>query len=99
MIELRTPIHFEWDEGNQDKNWHKHRVTQEEAEQVFFDTHKQDYPDPAHSKKELRKILVGRTLKDRMLLLVYTIRGDAIRIISARDLNKRKEADLYEKAA
>nr|WP_281719785.1 BrnT family toxin [Nitrosomonas nitrosa] len=99
MIELKTPIYFEWDEGNQEKNWHKHRVTQEEAEQVFLDPHKQDYPDPAHSKKELRKILVGRTLKGRMLLLVYTIRGDAIRIISARDLNKRKEVDLYEKAA
>ena len=89
---------FEWDKGNTDKN-KKHKVENKEAEEVFFDKNKQEYPDPKHSKKEARKIVVGKTKKGRYLFIVYIVRNKLIRIISARDLNKRKEADLYEKAA
>jgi len=92
-------VKFEWDKGNQEKNQNKHKVSITEAEEVFFDNDKQEYPDPIHSKKEIRKIVVGSTKGGRLLFLVYTIRNKKIRIISARDLNKRKEEDLYEKAA
>lgn len=99
MIELKTPIHFEWDKGNQDKNWNKHRVTQEEAEQVFFDTHKLITEDSLNSTEEKRHRIIGKTKAHRLLFVVFTMRGDKVRVISARDLNKRKEAKFYEKAA
>ena len=95
----RFLVEFNWDEGNQDKNWLKHKVTIKECEEVFFDSQKKNYPDPQHSKGEKRKIIVGKTKRNRILFIVYTLRQNNIRIISARDLNKRKEVDLYEKTA
>lgn len=87
---------FIWDKGNIDKNLIKHRISNKEAEEVFFDSKKQEYPDPSHSKKEIRKIVVGKTKGGRILFLVYTLRKNKIRIISARNIN-RKEIKLYEK--
>lgn len=98
MVTHTKPIEFIWDKRNQDKSWIKHRVSNRECEEVFFDPNKQEYPDPTHSKKELRKIVVGKTKKGRILFVVYTMRNKKIRVVSARDLNKRKEVDLYEKA-
>lgn len=93
------PIKFIWDKGNKVKNWKKHRVTTKECEEAFFDVDKVKYPDPSHSKKEERKIIVGKTKNGRLIFLVYTVRKRAVRVISARDLNKRREVELYEKAA
>lgn len=98
MVMDRKIVEFDWDEGNRDKNKQKHRVTAREAEEVFFDDNKQEYPDPTHSEKELRKILVGSTKSGKLLFIVYTKRGKKVRIISARSLNKKKERGLYEKA-
>lgn len=98
-IVYKKSIEFIWDKGNKDKSWRKHRVANNEAEEIFFDQNKQEYPDPGHSRKEARKIMVGKTKKGRLLFAVYTFRGEAIRIISVRDLNKRREVELYEKAA
>ncbi|HIE24125.1 MAG TPA: BrnT family toxin, partial [Candidatus Korarchaeota archaeon] len=52
--------------------------------------------DKLHSKEEERFILLGKTKKERVLFVVFTIRNDKIRIISVRDINK-KERRLYEK--
>ncbi len=41
---------------------------------------------------------MGKTKQGRLLFVVYTIRNKKIRVISARDLNKKREIDLYEKA-
>lgn len=91
-------MEFEWDEGNQDKNFEKHGVSGEEAESVFWDSHKVQRPDPFHSLNEKRFVLIGNSKLQRLLFIVYTIRKDKIRIISARCLNK-KEKYLYEKIA
>ena len=99
MIVVRNAFVFDWDKGNLEKNLKYHNVSEREAEEAFFDGNKQEYPDAKHSTKELRKIIVGKTKTGRMLFVVYTVRNKKIRRISARDLNKRKEADLYEKAA
>ncbi len=99
MVVIKKPIRFAWDKGNQEKNWAKHKVTTEECEEIFFDEKKQEYPDSEHSgDKEIRKIVVGVTKSGRLLLVIYTIRNNKVRVISARDLNKRKEKRLYEKA-
>ena len=87
-------MEFDWDEGNQNKNFEKHSVSQREAESVFFDPNKLKYPDPKHSSIEPRFVLVGKTELCRKLFIVYTDRNNKIRIISARDLNKNKEGKL-----
>lgn len=94
-----TPKEFIWDKANTDKNWLKHKVKTDEAEEVFFDKHRQEYPDPIHSTNEVRSIIIGITKKERLLLVVYTERNKKIRIISARDINDRRERKLYEKKA
>jgi hypothetical protein len=93
---FKGPIEFEWDQANRDKNLLKHRVTDEECEEVFFDTRKRFLKDVLHSNHESRYILIGQTKKQRVLFVVFTTRNHKIRIISARDLNKR-ERNLYEK--
>lgn len=88
-------IGFEWDSGNKSKNFISHKVTDEECEEVFFDQNKKILKDVLHSEQEERYILVGQTKKQRLLFLVFIIRKNLIRVISARDLN-RKEKKLYE---
>jgi len=97
MMRFPDPLQFEWDEGNREKNWLKHQVKQTEAEEAFFDAHKKLAKDVLHTTSaENRYILLGKTKGDRLLLVVFTLRGDSIRVISARDVNKR-ERPLYEK--
>ena len=96
MKVLRKVFEFEWDEGNRDKN-KKHNVKDKEAEEVFFDENKTIQKDNLHSKNEDRFIALGRTRKGRLLYVVFTKRGKKIRIISARDINK-KEVKFYEEA-
>jgi len=97
MSILRVPLEFDWDEANQSKNWINHEVTREEIEEAFSDDYSQIYPDPAHSTTEVRKVIVGSTKLGRLLFIVFTLREEKVRVISARDLNKRKESNLYEK--
>lgn len=93
--ELPQPIVFEWDKGNERKNYEKHKISGQETEETFFDAHKKLYEDIFHSGKENRYILIGKTQKFRLLYVVFTIRNNKVRAISARDLN-RKERHLYE---
>ena len=85
---------FEWDKGNKNKNFSKHQVADEECEEVFFDQNKKILKDTQHSAKEERYIMIGQTKKQRPLFIIFTLRKDKLRIISARDL-KRKEYKLY----
>ncbi len=52
--------------------------------------------DKRHSEEENRYYALGKTDMGRLLFIVFTIRGKNIRIISARDMNKR-EKKRYEK--
>jgi uncharacterized protein len=88
-------ILFEWDEGNSTKN-QKHHVESTECEEVFFDSEKVILKDKLHSHGEERYIVLGKTKKERLLFIVYTVRNKKLRVISARDINK-KEIKLYEK--
>lgn len=87
---------FDWDNGNKDKNKVKHNVSNKEAEQVFFDKNAVQLEDKVHSQIEVRYKILGITKKKRKLHVTFTIRNNKIRIISARDQNK-KEKQLYEK--
>lgn len=90
MGRFKQPIEFEWDEGNKQKNWLKHGVKLEEAEEVFLDKHHRIAKDQIHSADEDRFILIGLTKLKRKLFIVFTIRQNKVRVISARDLNKKE---------
>mgnify|MGYP001566680631 CR=1 FL=1 len=98
MAEFKQAVSFEWDEGNLLKNLLKHGVTHLECEEVFGDPDKVVFGDLEHSKAEERFILLGKTAGGRILYVVFTVRNDRLRVISARDLNQ-KEVFLYEKRA
>ena len=86
---------FEWDEDNRTKNWKKHRVSVKECEEVFFNTPLVFYKDISHSQAEDRYTALGVTNESRQLYITFIIRENNIRVISARDQNK-KERSLYE---
>ena len=98
VIKIGLPVEFIWDKRNLDKNWRKHKVNNKECEEIFFDESKKISKDKFHSNREKRWILLGKTKKNRLLYLVFTIRNKKIRVISARGTNK-KERKLYEKTA
>ena len=85
----KQPKEFEWDKGNIGKN-EKHKVKDQECEEVFFDADKKIFKDRLHSKDVERFRIIGKTKKGRLLFVVFTIRNSKIRIISARDINKRR---------
>ena len=86
---------FQWDEGNSDKNWIKHKVSRFECEQIFFNLPLIVREDLKHSKKETRFYTLGRTDSNRYLFISFTIRNKLIRVISARDMTS-KERKKYE---
>jgi uncharacterized protein len=86
---------FEWDTHNSDKIRAKHGVTPAECEQVFFNLPVVVADDVKHSESENRFYVLGQTDPGRLLFLVFTIRKDKARVISARDMNK-KEKKVYE---
>ena len=92
---FKEPFIFEWDKGNKDKNWTLHQVTYQECEEVFYDPKKKVFKDNLHSGKEERYLILGNTKRNRLLFVAFTQRGDKLRVISARHLNK-KERFLYE---
>ncbi len=87
---------FEWDEGNARKNWERHQVTPEEAEDMFFNEPLVVRSDVRHSRQEKRYYALGQTTAGRRLFVSFTIRHSLLRVISVRDMNK-KESDIYAK--
>ena len=97
IVRLPEPLTFEWDKGNEKKNWVKHTVSIEEAEDAFYDEKRLLLNDIKHSQAfEERFILFGKTEKGRMLFIAFTVREKKVRVISARDAHK-KEVKFYEK--
>ena len=90
---------FDWDDANVAKNWELHRVTPEEAEDIFFHDPFVLRIDPVHSKIEKRYCALGQTARDRKLFVAFTIRHNLIRIICARDMSRREleEYQIHEK--
>ncbi len=87
---------FQWDKGNSGKNWIRHQVSDTECEQVFFNKPLLVADDPKHSQAEKRWYALGRTDSNRLLFVVFTIRQNLIRVISARDMNKKERKTYHE---
>lgn len=92
---LPEVIAFDWDEGNSDKNWKKHRVSQKECEKVF-NHNPIVMSDRTHSQNEDRFIAIGK-VQARSIFIIYTIRNKLIRVISARDQNKKERMFYNQK--
>lgn len=88
---------FQWDEGNAEKNWIRHQVSRAECEELFLNEPLIVAPDVKHSGSQTRFYPLGQTDEGRLIFAVFTIRDRLIRVISARDMNKREEKE-YERA-
>ena len=86
---------FEWDIAKADANLHKHGVSFETAVRAFEDELSATFPDPDHSRGEIRLITFGLGVDGKLLVVSHTERGGTIRIISAR-LATNKERKRYE---
>ena len=86
---------FDWDDGNVEKNWKEHGVAFWECEEVFFNAPLAVQSDASHSAQEERYYALGQTNTGRKLFVVFTIRNNLIRVISAREM-ARKEKKIYE---
>lgn len=88
---------FQWDAGNAEKNWERHGVSRTECEEVFFNQPLLVVADEKHSKQEPRYFALGQTGFGRQLFVVFTIRDEFVRVISARPMSRR-ERKIYERA-
>lgn len=95
MIDWGKTKCFEWDKGNIDKSYQKHGIATNQTEEIFLDESLGIIKDIKHSQKEKRFIALGKTFQNKVLFVIFTIRKDKIRIISARIANK-KERSRYE---
>lgn len=86
---------FEWDPAKAKTNFRNHGVRFEEAAAVFDDPYASSIPDDWADPSEERFVGIGMGGLGRVLVVVYTYRGDNIRIISAR-LAAAHERTEYE---
>ncbi len=86
----------EWDPNKARQNLKKHDVSFEEATTVFTDPLSSTIDDPLHSDREERLIIVGESVKKRLLVVVHVDEGDRIRIISARVATTHERRDYEE---
>jgi len=89
---------FQWDAGNSEKNWTRHRVSQLEAEQVFFNRPLVLPASVVGPEAERRFFALGCSDSGRDLAIVFTTRHKLVRVISARPMSRR-ERRIYGKAA
>ncbi len=89
---------YEWDQSKATANFKKHGISFEEAKTVFDNILAVIFDDEAHSVGEKREIIIGHSKNNRLLLIAFTERSNAIRIVSAR-LATRREGEDYERNA
>lgn len=89
-------VEFEWDAKKAKDNVKDHGVTFEEALTVFADPLAKIFDDPDHSEDERRELLIGRSAKQRLLIVSFIERGRRTRIISARKTTQSERLDYEE---
>jgi uncharacterized protein len=87
---------FDWDNQKAQLNWRKHRISFEEASTVFSDPLAISFPDPDHSEKEERWVIIGMSMFGRTLMVIHLERAAVIRIISARRADRRERREYEE---
>lgn len=90
-------MYFEWDDEKEKINIIKHGIDFATAAYVFKDENRLEYFDEIHSDTEDRYITIG--LIDGvayLVMVVYTEREEAIRLISARKATKQERRKYYD---
>ena len=88
---------FEWDDDKDRKNAEVHGIDFETAANVFCDPDRIEWYDDIHSIEEDRYITIGMIDKHICVVtVVYTERGEAIRIISARYATEKERKAYYD---
>jgi uncharacterized DUF497 family protein len=85
---------FEWDDDKAEENFRKHGVDFETAAEAFRDVYGVEELDASMDYGESRFKLIGHAAGS-LILVIYTERGDAIRIISARQATRRDHDRYY----
>ena len=88
-------LRFLWDPRKAGSNERKHGIGFQEATTGFDDSLSVTIPDPVHSVDEQRFLLLGLSVRRRLLVVAHSDCGESIRIISARRANRR-ERRIYE---
>ena len=83
----------EWDENKNQLNIRMHGISFQTAALVFADEERIEYYDEIHSVNEDRYIVLGCV--QGILYVVYTMRGEAVRLISARLANAIERRIYY----
>lgn len=83
----------EWDDNKNQINIRKHGISFETAALVFADEERIEYYDKLHSIEEDRYVVLGCV--QGILYVVYTMRGEAARIISARMATQQERRIYY----
>ena len=91
-------MEFEWAPAKAAANLRKHAVSFDEAVTVSADFFSITALDPDHSSEELRYITVGRSNRQRLIVVAHAERRGTIRIISPRKLT-RSERSTYEETS
>jgi len=86
---------FEWDENKAKSNVVKHGITFSVAVTIFADPYLLFTEDSQHSQQEEREWAIGVAENGLLIVVVFTIREEKIRIISARKASKT-ERKQYE---
>ena len=91
-------MRFEWNPDKARRNFLKHGISFREAITTFRDPLSVTYPDPDHSFRERRYVIIGLSSEGRILIVSHTERVSRIRIISARKAT-RNEQRFYEEGS
>lgn len=90
---------FEWDDRKEKANRKKHGVSFEEARTAFYDEDALVFSDPDHKEDEDRFILLGLSLKPRVVVVCHCFRENesVIRLISARKADDGEEQEYWRR--
>lgn len=90
-------MQFEWDDEKDKINKEKHGIDFSTAALVFRDENRLEFYDEAHSEDEDRFITIGQINGVAIVVMVvYTERKNAIRLISARRATKQERSAYYD---
>jgi uncharacterized DUF497 family protein len=95
--QLSDTLKVEWDLRKAAVNLAKHKVSFEEAVTVFGDPLGCITDDPRHSESEESFVLLGQSDRRRHLAVMFTERGQTVRLISARKATRRERREYEEK--
>jgi uncharacterized DUF497 family protein len=90
-------MQFDWDNRKAEANLKKHGVSFEEASTVFGDLSAKLFYDDEHSDNEIREIIIGYSIENRLLAVCFTERENKVmRIITARNVTNFERKDYEE---